>query len=207
MKIRVRAAILAAVSSLALVALATPAQASLLSILPGSCGTQAESQAFSRFGDTNSYFLVPGGSFEGTQTWTLSGGATRVSGNESYYVHGSSDKYSLSLPAGSMATSPATCTSIYDPTLRLFVRNTGASTSKLKVQALYPGLLGGVNTATIGELTGSSSWKPSPTLGLTVTNLVATLSIDQTAVAYRFVPEDSTGKWSIDDVYVDPRCK
>ena len=56
---------------------------------------------------------------------------------------------SLSLPAGSSALSPADCTNIYHPTLRLFVRNTGSPSSHLLVQALYPGLLGGVQTATI----------------------------------------------------------
>src|SRR5436190_2000482 len=161
LNIRARAAISAAISSLALVAYAAPAQANLLSVLPGSCGTQQESQIFGPWGDDNNYFLLTGGSFEGTQSWARLGGATEVAGNESYYVHGSVDSTSLSLPAGSSATSPAVCTSIYDPTLRLFVRNTGSSTSRLKVEALYPGPLGAIRTATIGHLSGTSSSPPS----------------------------------------------
>src|SRR5438067_13310079 len=132
LNIRARAALSAAISALALVAFAAPAQANLLSILPGSCGSQQESQIFSRWGDNNNYFLLTGGSFEGAQSWVRSGGAGSVAGNESFYVHGSADQNSLSLPAGSSATSPAVCTSIYNPTLRLFVRNTGSSTSRLK---------------------------------------------------------------------------
>ena len=39
---------------------------------------------------------------------------------------------------------------------------------------------------------------------LLVSNLLATLSLSQTAIAFRFTPADSTGHWSIDDVYLDP---
>ena len=72
------------------------------------------------------------------------------------------------LPSGSSATSLPVCTSIYDPTLRLFVNNTGQ---------------------------------------LTVTNLIATLSLQRTVIAYRFTPEGTGGQWRIDDVYVDPRMR
>src|SRR5207302_8253622 len=115
-----------------------------------------------------------------------------------------SDSHSLALPPGSSATSPASCTSIYHPTVRLFVRNTGSSSSRLRVQALYPGLLGGVSTATIGSVSGSSAWAPSQSMTLLLSNLLATLSLSQTVIAFRFTPADSTGHWSIDDVYLDP---
>jgi hypothetical protein len=207
--VRVRAAMLAALSTLAVVAAVAPAaQANVLSLLPGGCGSQTESQPFANWGDSSNYTPVPGGDFEATSpSWTLSGGAKAVSGNETYYVAGAANSRSLSLPAGSSTTSLASCTSIYHPTLRLFVRNTGASTSRLKVQALYPGLLGGVQTATLGELSASSSWAPSPAMPLLVSNLLATLSLDRTVIAFRFTPADSTGAWSIDDVYLDPYAR
>src|SRR5437763_13351839 len=129
MNIRIRAAASAAAASIALAAFAAPAQANLLSVLPGSCGSQQESQVFSPWGDSNNYFLLTGGSFEGVQSWVLTGGAGRVSANETFHVHSSSDQYSLALPSGSQATSPAVCTSIYNPTLRFFARNTGSSSS------------------------------------------------------------------------------
>jgi hypothetical protein len=205
---RPRALLLAAVSTLAVGGLAAPAaQASLLSILPGSCGNQAESQPFAPWGDFNSYTPVPGGNFEqGTSGWLLSH-AVITSGNESFHVGGARDSHSLSLPAGSSATSPASCTSIYHPTVRFFVRNTGSPYSRLTVQALYPGLLGGVQTSTLGNISGSSSWAPSSAMVLLVNNLLATVSLDQTAIAFRFTPADSTGAWSIDDVYLDPYCR
>jgi hypothetical protein len=208
MTIRSRAALVAAFSFALLAVSCSAAEANLLSILPGSCGLEMDSQPFARWGDTNNYTLVPGGTFEaGAVPWALSSGANVVAGNESYYVHDSSDNRSLSLPPRSSATSPAVCTSIYQPTLRLFVQNTGSASSRLGVEALYPALLGGVQVARLGDLTGTSSWQQSPALQLTVTNLFATLSLQQTAIAYRFTPEGTVGQWRIDDVYVDPRMR
>jgi hypothetical protein len=195
MSIRIRATLVAVLSFVVALVAVPVAQANLLSILPGSCGTIPESQPFAPWGDNNSYFLVPGGAFAtGEAPWALSFGARVEAG-------------SLSLPSGTSATSPAVCTSIYDPTLRLFVENSGSSASRLRVEALYPGLLGGVQAARLGELSGTSAWQPSPQLQLTVTNLLATVSLQETAIAYRFTPQGSGGKWRIDHVYVDPRMK
>jgi hypothetical protein len=187
-----RVGLAAALATLAAGAVSVPsAQASLFSLLPGSCSAP-ESQPFTAYGDYNYYVQVPGGDFQADGTpWTLTGGANVSSG-------------SLSLPSGSSATSPAACTSIYQPTLRLFVRNTGSASSRLKVQALYPGLLGSVQTTTLGYLSGTSSWAPSPAMSLLVNNLLATVSLTQTAIAFRFIPADNAGNWSIDNVYLDP---
>src|SRR5918999_1921701 len=57
-------------------------------------------QAFKRFSDYDYYVLMPGGSFEGANSWALKGGARVVRGNETYYVHGTSDGYSLHMPLG-----------------------------------------------------------------------------------------------------------
>ena len=192
MFLRSRIALAATLSALALGAVGVPsAQASLFSLLPGSCSAP-ESQPFAAYADYNNYVLVPGGTFQsGGTPWTLTGGAQVSSG-------------ALFLPTGSTATSPASCTSIYQPTLRMFVRNTGSASSRLKVEALYPGLLGSVRTATLGYLPGTSSWAPSPAMSLLVNDLLATVSLAQTAIAFRFIPADSTGNWSITDVYVDP---
>jgi hypothetical protein len=206
MTVRIRAVVMAALSALTLGVLAAPAaQANPLSLLPGSCGNQPESQPFAQWGDNNSYTLVPGGSFEaGSAPWLLSGGAKVSAGNETYYVGRTSDSQSLTLPSGSSATSLPSCTSIYHPTVRLFVRNTGAASSRLTVQALYPGLLGGVQVATIGQLTGSSTWAASPAMSLMVCNLLSTVSLSNTVIGFRFTPADHTGAWTIDDVYLDP---
>lgn len=202
---RIKLAGLAAVATLAISGgLAGGAQANILSLLPGTCGNQPASQPFAQWQDNSSYTLVPGGSFEsGSVPWVLSGGATVQSGNNSL----TAGSRSLSLPSGSTATSPADCTSIYNPTARLFVQNTGNTASHLSVYALYPGLLGWVQSAKIGSLTNTGSWAPSPQLSLGGVNLMATLSLAQTVVAFQFKPADSLGKWRIDDVYLDPFCK
>jgi hypothetical protein len=208
-KARMRAAIVAAMSILASTAMAAPAaDASLLSLLPGSCGSQSYTQPFAPWGDGANYVATPGGSFEpGSIWWPSSGGAAPARGNESFYVRGSTDAYSLALPSGSSATSPPACTSIYHPTMRFFLRNTGSASSQLKVEALYPGLLGGVQAARLGVLQGTAAWKPSPVMQLLVSNLLSTLSLSRTTIAFRFTPLDRTGAWSIDDVYLDPRMK
>jgi hypothetical protein len=205
---RIRAAFLAASSVLALASVAAPvAHAGVLSLLPGSCGNQPESQPFAQFGDNSNYTLVPGGNFEaGSVPWALTGGAHVASGNETYYVGGRADSQSLSLPAGSSATSPFSCTDIYHPTVRLFVRNTGSASSRLTVQAIYPTLLG-MATTTIGHVAGTSTWSPTAADSLFLNNLLATLSLSRTTIAFRFVPADSTGSWSIDDVYLDPYAR
>jgi hypothetical protein len=77
----------------------------------------------------------------------------------------------------------------------------------LRVQAVYPGLLGGTVTTTLGEITGTSTWEPSPAMPLLVCNLLATLSLNRTVIAFKFAPADSTGAWSIDDVYLDPYAR
>ncbi len=186
-----------------LTAFAATANAGVLSLVPGTCGSQPESQVFSPWGDNASYTPVAGGDFEtGAAGWSLAGAAGPASGNETYDVAGGTQ--SLSLPAGSSALSPKSCTSIYHPTVRFFLRNTGSPSSRLTVQAVYPGLLGGTQTATLGQLTGTSDWQPSPAMTLLVSNLLATLSLNRTTIAFRFVPADNTGDWSIDDVYLDP---
>jgi hypothetical protein len=127
-----------------------------------------------------------------------------VDGNESYSVHGSDDQSSLSLPAGSSATSIAQCTGIDHPTMRFFARNTGAPSTRLRVEVLYPGLLGSIHSARLADIGASSDWGPSGIQTMLLTNVLATLSLQRTAVAFRFTPLDGAGQWSIDDVYVDP---
>jgi hypothetical protein len=42
---------------------------------------------------------------------------------------------------------------------------------------------------------------------LLVDNLLATLSLNRTTIAFRFTPMDSVGAWSVDDVYLDPYAR
>jgi hypothetical protein len=202
---RIKMAAVAASSSVALLAGVAPsAHAGLLSLTTGDCG-QTPSQPFAQWGDTASYTLVPGGTFEpGSARWALSGGSKVVPGNDTY----SQGSYSLSLPAGSSATSPAACTGLDHPSARLFVRNTGSSSSRLNVYATYKLLLGLPYTISLGPLSGSASWQPSSLLQMgLLNNVVGSLTLSDSTISFTFVPADNTGNWSIDDVYLDPRCR
>ena len=101
------------------------------------CPTQSAKQKFSKWGDSSSYFLVPGGSFEGTPAqvgWTLSG-ATLTPGNEPFHINGATDDQSLVIGGGASATSPAFCVDSTMPSIRFFVRQT-APGSDLKLQGV-----------------------------------------------------------------------
>jgi hypothetical protein len=202
--IRSRVGLAAVTAALCFAAAAPSAQAGPLLSAVGACGSPTLEQPFLRWLDPFSYTLVPGGSFEsGSAAWTLSK-AKVVSGNETFYVHAKRDSKSLSLPAGSSATSPAMCVDATYPTLRFFARSSKlALLSTLKVEVLYEDAAGRVLRAPIGVIPSGTSWKPTlPTL--VVANLLSLLPNGKTAVAFRFTPV-GTASWWIDDVYVDPR--
>jgi hypothetical protein len=187
---------------------ATPAHAEglLSGVLPGlvspsdtpsACDTTV-SQPFARWGDTNNYVLVPGGSFEsGAGGWKLAGGATVVRGNESFYVHSSADRYSLYLPSGSTATSPPMCFAPGDWHFRFFSAGSGT----VRVKVVVKSLLGVVSVLDGGTVSSGSTWAPSPQLALTLTNVCGLLSTD--SISLRFSPANTAGL-RIDDVYLDP---
>jgi hypothetical protein len=183
---------------------AAPASAGLLD----GCGDRALERPFLRFLDPLAYTLVPGGDFESSAGWTLTGGARIVDGNEPWKVHGASDSQSLSLPSGSSATSPPVCIHLLDPTVRFFGVNNGSLLSLLRVDVLYNDAGGRQHTLLAGLAPGTGTWLPTlPYLFLQ--NALQVLSLDglTSEVRFRFTPTNillGSGKWRIDDVYVDP---
>ena len=171
---------------------AAPASAGLGLSCPSSTSTP-----FVPWSDGANYVFAPDGGFEsGGNGWALSG-ARAVSGNEPFYVHSSSDKVSLSLPAGASATSPPMCISLFSSKMRFIAR--GDSGSKVKVQIIYRGLL----SSLLGILDGGTysvggSWKPSPQIGM----LGGLLPLLTSSVSFRFTAVG--GAAVIDDVYLDP---
>jgi len=155
-------------------------------------------QPFLPWGDFANYVLMPKGALESSSGWELSGGARLVSGNEPWKVNNVKDKYSLSLPSGSSATTPTACISLLYPFVRFFISNSGSSKTTLKVEALTE-VNGTEQTLTIGNLT-AGAWQPSPQLfvGLNFLNLTPG------EIAFRFTPVGSNSGWRIDDVYLDP---
>jgi len=174
-------------------------------VLPG-CEHEALEQPFLPWLDPMHYALAPNGGFEsGSASWTLTGGARVVSGNESFYVRSGSDSKSLALPTGASATTSEVCVGLLDPTVRLFVQNTGSLLSTLKVEAVVRDADGRTHTSLVGLVVGTRSWQPSlPLLMLQNLRALPLVTDGTTSVSFRFTAQGLLGVWRIDDVYVDP---
>lgn len=162
-------------------------------------------KVFAPWGDNSSYTLAPNGSLEGGSSgWSLSGARVIPQSNTLR-----SGKYSLSLPSGSSATSPAACVKLADPASRFFLRNTGASDGRLKVEVTYKSLLGLLTmSATLGHVEANGAWQPSPKYDHTLQNIVGALALNRDLLSaqlrFRFTPVGRGASFEIDDLYVDP---
>jgi hypothetical protein len=168
-----------------------------------SCPTQPVSTPFSQWGDSNDYFLVPGGSFEGTADqvgWTLSN-ASLTGGNEPFNVNDPGDQQSLTIDGGGSATSPYFCVDDTMSGLRFFAQQADAGTD-LRVKALVQTADGGVIAVPIADLADGSmpAWAPTDPLGGSG-HLPTGSSV---MVALRFRAPAWSGSWQVDDIYVDP---
>jgi hypothetical protein len=193
----------------ALAALAPAAHAGVLVAEATDCGPQPLERPFVRWLDPFTYTLVSGGSYEGSLSgWNLSGGSETVSVNEPFYVHGAGETKSLRLPAGSSATSAVICVGLGHPTARFFARSSGGSLlSSLQVDVLFETAGGQVLSLPIGVVPAALHRSWQPTLPMPVlANLLALLPGERTPVKFRFTPRGSAS-WTIDDVYVDPKCR
>ena len=168
------------------------AQAVVVNLNP--CNGATLSQPFAQWGDPSWYELAPGGDFENS-SWTLSGGAHRVKGSESYAVTGSLGSWSLVLPAGAAAQSPTTCVDAAYPSVRFFIAGTGAVTVSV---------VAGNLVIPAGVAVASSGWAPTPVM-VTTSAVVAALSGGVADVSLRITA--LTGDPRIDDVYIDPWCR
>jgi hypothetical protein len=155
------------------------------------------SRVFLPWNDYAYYMLSPGGSFEaGAPDWALSGGASVVPGNEPFYLHSQQDRQSLSMPAGSSATSPWMC---FNPGNWHF-RFVGRGDGRVRVNVRVRGLLGVISILDGGTVWMNSFWQPSPRVSLLLTNIGGLLTTR--AISLQFTSVSGTAQ--IDDVYVDP---
>jgi len=151
---------------------AASADGSLLG-LNNNCG--ATSTPFAQFGDYRYYtFGTNGGLESGSNGWSLSG-ARVVSGNESFYVHSTSDRYSLSLPAGSSAYTPKLCIGTTSTVMRFFVRSD--NNGSVKVEVVLRNLLGQVlGIFQVSKLSPDDSWDAAPPI-LNLDSLLGLLGV------------------------------
>jgi hypothetical protein len=165
--------------------------------LNNDCGTI--SQPFAQFGDYNNYtFGTNGGLESGATGWSLSGAAGVVRGNESYYVHSSSDKSSLQLSSGSTALTPNLCMGTTSKVVRFFLRS--GNGGRVRVEVVLRNALGQVlGIVQISDLSPGASWQPGPAI-LNLDSLLGLIGVS--SIQLKFT--ELSGSAQIDDVYVDP---
>jgi hypothetical protein len=207
MRNRLRTSLIAASVAAAALAVGAPsASAGLLVASAPDCSPKATSQVFKGVdGDLTQYWLAPGGDFEaGSKSWSLSGNASLVSGNEPWKVSRAGDSRSLRLPPGASAVSPVMCVGIEHPAVRLFAKNNRALLSTLSVSVISETSLGLKVETPVGVLLPNGQWKPSPKL-IVLASLLPLFPGEHTPVQFR-VTSVGLGTWNVDDFYVDPRC-
>jgi hypothetical protein len=164
---------------------------------------QGGTTVFQTLGDLADYVPVPQGTFEtGTSGWSLSR-AWVVSGNETSYVHSSTDSHSLLISPGGSAVSSAICVGSTTPTFRFFARSARSGLSMLSVNLLWTDAFGFSHTTPVGGLLGfGQGWQASPSLALSIA-LPLWMPGSTLSVRLQFVPQWGSA-WAIDDVYQDP---
>jgi len=182
---------------------AAPAKADLIgSLLTGNCPTSG-TQVFAPWGDYASYFLAPNGGLEaGSTGWSLSGGASVVSGNEPFLWSGT---HSLRLPSGSSAMSPVTCIGPQNLYVRMFGSDAGGADSGLRVRVYWYGLLNKLlGFSDYTTFAPGNAWAPTSKLSSGSVPLLAVPLLGSTSARIQFTPLGSGSAWQIDDLYVDP---
>jgi hypothetical protein len=170
------------------------------------CG-YSPTKVFAAWHDNKSYVLTTNGGLEDGDTgWTLAGGASVVEGNESFALGGAGDHQSLSLPAGSSATTPANCVSQHTGIFRAFAKTDGGSNARLKVEVVYLDGKGKKTSRVAGKLRAGQDWRPTKKLSVALGRAKGKGRMTLAHVAFRFTPIGE-GTWQLDDVYLDPRAR
>lgn len=171
-----------------------------------SCPAQQTTTPFAQWGDSGSYFSVPGGSFEsplGATGWIVER-AGRVPGNEPFLVGAGTDSSSLLIGGGGTALSPAFCIDSSMPDLRFFARSLSAN-GKLAVRLVLQ-TRAGLTVAPFSHVAtlapGSMpSWAPTGQLALADG---MTAPAGHTSTARLAFSVEGHGGWQLDDIYIDP---
>jgi hypothetical protein len=174
-------------------------------LLSGNCPTGG-SQVFAQWQDAANYLLAPNGSFElGSNGWSLSGGASIVSGNEPFYPSGT---HSLSLPSGSSAMSPTVCLGTKQLYIRMFGKDLGGTDSGLRVRVYWYGLLNQLlGYSDFAVFPSGGDWAPTSQVssgGGLLAPLPVVALLSSSSARIQVTPLGSGSRWQIDDLYIDP---
>lgn len=189
----------------ALIVTASAAGYANAAVPAATCTWPALSQPFAAFNDSNSYFLAPGGNFQDTSGWSLSGGAAAVSGGAGF---DGTDTSSLALPTtAAAATTPTICVTSQSPTFRMCIKNDGnlgRVDGQLAVYLNYTEADGRVQQVKIAALTvKSASWTLTDPISF-IQYISKPLQSGYAKVSFTVKPTANRGSWQIDDIYVDP---
>ena len=198
-----RFALATIVAGVAVALCAPAANADLLGNLIGNNCPSRGTQVFAPWSDLRSYYLAPNGGLEnGSNGWSLSGGAAVGSGNQPFFGSGT---HSLSLPSGSRALSPTTCIGPSALSLRMFGSDVSGKDNGVHVRVLWYGLLNRLLGATdYNTFAPGGTWAPTDSVKSSGGfNLLLPL-IGSTSARIELTPLGSGSAWRIDDVYVDP---
>lgn len=189
---------------LAAAALAAPAsQAGLISgLLGGSCPSGG-TQVFAPWQDYASYNPAPNGGLEsGSTGWSLSGGAAVATGNEPFLRTGS---HSLSLPSGSIATSPVVCLGSKELFVRMFAADAGGTDSGLRVRIYWYGLLNSLlGVSNFTTFAPGTKWAPTSKVDSNGGIVPLLPLLGSTSARIELTPLGSGSRWQLDDLYIDP---
>jgi hypothetical protein len=163
-----------------------------------SCPAQAVTQPFAALGDDNSYFMAPGGDFEGPDQWTHDG-KVKIGGKNDAFAE-ISGKKALSLEEGSSSTSPEVCVDVDRPHLRLALK-AAKGKGKLRVDAVSDS--GAVTTLASIDADNDKKWRMSDFVPLTGPLNIQGDTVQD--VRLRLTAED--GAWRVDGVAIDPRVR
>ena len=191
---------------LAATAFSVPAaNAGLISgLLGGNCPTGG-TQVFAPWQDYANYNLAPNGGLEsGTTGWSVSGGASVVSGNQPFLRSGT---HALSLPSGSSALSPVVCLGKDQLFLRMFGKDVGGADRGLRVRVVWYGLLNSVlGISDFATFAPGQTWAPTGKVSSSGGGLAVPLLpiLGSTSARVELTPLGSGSAWQIDDLYIDP---
>ncbi|MEA2462316.1 MAG: hypothetical protein QOJ98_63 [Acidobacteriota bacterium] len=184
---------ISALAAALVAAVALPSAASAATFDTGNCPVPTLYQPFTAIGDSNSYFLAPGGDFEQAGVWSTSGDAETVADARTADWGGST---ALRLNTAT-ATSPTFCADGTYPHLRLAAK-AGRSAIALTVEAVSDGGIP-VPLATLTP-SGFRSWDYSEFVPLAPAVGLSLNQFTHTKLRVRTI-----GDWTVDAVSIDPR--
>jgi hypothetical protein len=193
----------------AVAALATIASGGSAASAQAAQCTFNDQQPFHAWSDYEWYGLAPGANFPTSAKpsgWTFSKAAVVAGGNP---YRPFSDAYSLYLPSGASATTPAFCIDQMSPFSRMFAYTTtrnAAYAGGLKVELTYTDSVTRKSvTKQLAVLDQQSAW--SPTEQFPLVGGVVSPRWDGNGLAtakYKFTAINNTA-WRIDDLFIDPK--